>query len=245
MKAPHSTATIVLFLLNIGSTLALSAAPRFETFSTNIVGEYHVPGFGKESVELVGDDAIRDNGIEMSCKDNGGFVYFDCGSYSNGPIQLGEDDFFSASLSVPGSRVYVEGDVDEEGNMDGDLAMEYPRVVPDNEKEEMYNDAFGIDMVSMVPPFTVTHKVEASSSSDGKWGDLAWGESEGGEERLSKLAVGPYQLWLANKRRQDGGNDVCVGVACAATGFVKNFVRSYSSSGMLVQVARQEGKLKS
>lgn len=189
------------------------------------------------------EDGVRDNGIDLS---GDAFVYFECGSYCLGPVDLEEEeeDMFIASFAVPGSRVYVEGDVDEEGYMDGSIAMKYPRVLPDNKDTEFLNDAFAIDMVHAVPDFTIRHQIQGSSSSP-SWNmdELAW-ETTGEADPCE--AEGPYQLWLINKKNLvEGGCDLYTGIACTTTGYVKNLVRSYDESGKLAKVARQEGLLDS
>lgn len=230
----------MLPLLN--HSTAFSAAPRFEVFSQNIIGNYHIPGGAEERVEEI-EDGVRDNGIDLS---GDAFVYFECGSYCLGPVDLEEEeeDMFIASFAVPGSRVYVEGDVDEEGYMDGSIAMKYPRVLPDNKDTEFLNDAFAIDMVHAVPDFTIRHQIQGSSSSP-SWNmdELAW-ETTGEADPCE--AEGPYQLWLINKKNLvEGGCDLYTGIACTTTGYVKNLVRSYDESGKLAKVARQEGLLDS
>lgn len=237
---------LLSLLLSSSSTTTALAPPSFPTFAKNIVGRYYIPGGGAESVKVIDDVTLLDNGISLSSVNDEGFCYFDCGSYSFGPINMidDDDDAFMASFSVTGSRVYVEGDIDEDGTMDGNMAMEIPRVLEgEDEDAEKLSDCFNLDVVSTVPAFTVSHELAAATGTATAWkrSDLQWEAT--GKEMVNVEPKGVYQLWLVNEKKSTGGSDMNIGIACASTGYVKNLVRSYDESGQLFKVCRQEGLL--
>jgi len=271
----HCTTTLLLFLIpaiqgfsSSSDPSISSSAPRFDVFSKNIVGPYHIPGGGTESVQVLGEDSITDNGVTQS---GPGFVYFECGSYCSGPVDLSLEDYFTASFEVPsGSRVYVEGEITEDGELDGSMALEYPRVEPldDEDSEVLFNESFMLDIIPSFPDFTMYNQRQATiirknnnnknddaenddnnnESDESSWDRslLTWSEdsiSSFGEENVAVTAKGPYQLWLVNKLNESRGFDMFMGIACTKTGSIKNFVRSYNYDGKLVSVVKQEGQL--
>mmetsp|Transcript_29463 Transcript_29463/g.32609 ORF Transcript_29463/g.32609 Transcript_29463/m.32609 type:complete len:290 (+) Transcript_29463:19-888(+) len=249
--------------LSSSSSISSSSAPRFDVFSKRIVGRHYIPGGGTESVNILGEDSIQDNGIQQS---GSGFVYFECGSYCSGPLDLSlvdDDDncYFTASLEVPslspGSRVYVEGDViSSQGEMDGNIAMQYPRIEDEKkieEEEELYNDSFMLEIIDSVPNFLVINEIRATAADDenttnngeSSWdrNSLTWNKKQQQDNFSSE---GPYQLWMVNEpENQWNGYDMILGITCTQTGYVKNFVRSYHENGNLVTVVKQEGQLMS
>ena len=177
-----------------------------------------------------------------------GFVYFENGSYCWGPLNLQSDRFFTVSIGLSRSRVYVEGDIDEDDyELDGNMAMELP-VVPVSEEEiadveVKFNEEFALDMVFAVPAFARHRQVKATlPGTDKEWkrDSLVWTETRTDKDFLCE-SQGPYQFWLLTTH-SESTTDLNFGVACVTTGFVQNMVRSYhKQDGQLIQVELQEG----
>ena len=257
----------------IGSGLVVNgfsptSPPRFDVFSESIVSSWHAPGDSQEDVEEVmrscggAVQGIRDNGIYCNRADDG-FVFFDCGSYSFGTIDFKGDDSdvaaVSASISVGrDARVYIEGDIYEDGAVDGNLAIRYPRFMASNQDRTMHDNEFEVEMLHTAPLMEINCQIQCrmppSLSSAWMLQRAKWEiQGDHGDSVMALFAqtqgpeavvVQPLIGWIASQPQQSsGGCDVSIGTACGTSKAAKALVRSYIEEGNLIKVALQYGKL--
>lgn len=236
--------------------------PKFDAFLENIVASWHVPGGSQEQVEEVmrscggAVQGIRDNGIYLN-RANDGFLYFDCGSYSYGPVDLKSMDNIAdtallSSIALPSSdtRIYVEGDVEEDGYCEGNIAIRYPKVTKVNEDTPMFNDAFQVNMMHSHPPMDVIYQVQCrmlAPSQPWMLQRAQWEKFGNDSITYEKLIIDDFDCplgWMASQPQSNAGCEISVGTACRSSGIAKVIMRSYNSVGKLEKVSLQYGMLK-
>ena len=227
---------IVLLLLFVPVARCFSpcAPPRFDVFCDKIVGSWQTPD-GTQSVEEVmrscggAVQGIRDDFYLNRADD--GFVYFDCGTYSHGPVDTAATNTFMASLAVPKARILLSS---SEGKTEATLA---PKATFGGESTPRRDD-LSLKVIKK-PEYNVWRQIQCRMSSPSQpWmmQRVQWESSEGPDEGTQPQ--GPYQCWVEQKESL-----IFMGISCIETGYFKEIVRSCGENGKLTRVALQEGKL--
>ena len=216
--------------------------PRFDVFCDKIVGLWHTSR-GTRTVEDVmrscggAIQGIRDNGFYLNRADDG-FCYFDCGTYSYGPVVVATaspSNRLLASVTLPNMRFWLssnEGIVTVEGTM-------LPEVKTEADARVLLEDKV-LPIVSSRPEFCVERQLQcrmASPSQPWMMQRVLWESRHDSDD--NQVPRGPFQCWI-----EEADDAIAMGVSCVTTGYVKEILRSYDiNSGKQCKVALQEGRL--
>ena len=233
---------VLLAVKPVVHTFSPCPPPRFNVFSDKIVGEWYT-SHGVRTVEEVmrscggAVQGIRDDGFYLNRADDG-FCYFDCGTYSYGPIDgataSSSNGLLVASLSLPSMRIWLlanEGDITVE-------AAALPRVKL--EAHATLEDLV-LPIANSRPEFRVERHQQCRMASPTQPWMMQRAQWESRQDSTCKRQEpqGPYQCWIDVA---DGA--ISMGVTCVASGYVKEILRSYTAeSGTLLTVALLEGRL--
>jgi hypothetical protein len=244
------------------------APPRFDVFSEKVIASWHAPD---SATVQVAEEVMRSCGGAVqgvreipfaSCvylnRADDGFVFFDCGTYTLGPVTLSETSSpsFTTSLALStNSRVLLSCSLDaNEKRAQSQIAA-----------SRLYRVSFGHDGSSLRPEDFRVNVAEPScndifwqkqlqcfmSSPGQSWAlqRVKW-EQKGMEETSPDFeAANALQAWgnVAQLARDTNVNDnfvvLTMGVWCAETKCAKAVVREYNENRMLVRVALQTGML--
>lgn len=232
----------------LGLCFSPAAPPRFDVFCEQIVGSWQTDKAAQSSVEEVmrscggavqGIKECDDDDFYLNRADDG-FVFFDCGSYSHGPIDLNDDDdmCFRTSLSVSRARVFL--------TFGGTAPTAAARVFPKTK--------FGADAVqnAVVPLPVSTSKTEYDVSSQlqcrmsspiSQWmmQRAKWEKQQSNDDTF--LLEGPNQAWVEQHTNDNGSILFSSGISCPESGYVKEVIRSYNENKRLERVVLRKGRM--
>lgn len=276
MTAPHLTSCwpLLVYLLLIEPIHAFSscAPPRFNVFTETIASSWHV---GQDDNVQVAEEVMRSCGGAVqgvreiplvSClylnRANDGFVFFDNGSYTHGPVQIGENGAVavmttSLTLCNKKTRLLLTCTLDAETSSSTlDSAHVVHRAFGDTESLSFTQEDFGCEIAkdAQYDDIIWNHQVQCQMSSTGQPWMLqrAKWESEGsGDDSLDlELFNHSLEAWtnvhLSDRNDATETNTVAcltwtIGVLCKDSGSVKLVTRKYNEKGMLSLVSLQTG----
>ena len=212
---------------------------------------------------------IRDHGLYLNRADDG-FCYFDCGTYSYGPVDvvgaataspssssssstsITTGKLLLASMTLPSLRIWLQ-------SKDGDVTVEaapLPNNVKSNEDAAVPDpQRFIVCSTTTRPEFRVVRQQQCRMATPTQpwmmqrvqWESTKRNSSSNGREdsndNQQELPGPPYHCWV-EEADHGGVRLVSMGATCVASGYVKEIVRSYSvENGKLCSVALHEGRL--
>lgn len=182
-----------------------------------------------------------------------GFVFFDCGSYTQGLVTLSatEDNVMTTSLTLSAkSRLLLSNTLNAE--------TKTSKVRTAN---VLHRDSFGDDGYSLTSKdFACTilestpsdvawnQQLQCSMSSPGQpWmlQRVQWESKGNGDNSFDFEPSGSIQTWtdVQASDATDGALTWTVGVLCPDTGCVKTVTRQYNENGMLSLVSLRTGRV--
>lgn len=188
---------------------------------------------------------------EMPCQNefylnraDDGFVYFDCGTYSYGPVKTDGKAVvtYMASLAIPKSRIAMK----MSGDATAKTAMIYPKATFRRESEFPPEEQ---EVLDSKPDYAIVRQLQCRMSSPSQpWmmQRVQWeSKNTKSEEHISPVvdASSCYQCWLdVVEQPEDGATMTSMGICCTRSRYVKEVIRSYEN-GKLTRVTLQEGQL--
>eukprot|EP00978_Attheya_sp_CCMP212_P047599 scaffold422354_cov59-Attheya_sp.AAC.3 len=278
--------------VNVAAAFTSCAPPRFDVFAEKIVQRWQVDcegvvhtvdevmrscGGAVQGVREVpllasqqGEDIV-DCGPYLN-RANDGFVYFDCGSYSSGPVGTSSPDRperFLASLSFPSSnsRVVLSIDLTTGGGViDHCQFLRLHRAPFSGELNLQQSDCLVTRLDMPSDNFVLEKYTQCRMSSPGepwmlqrvKWERLLAKNESGDPDEASShnspdktlgwvLILRPDGLekqdWPGLELSPNDGFAISVGAVCPVSHDVRAVLRSYNKDGILTRVVLQEGRI--
>jgi hypothetical protein len=247
----------LILLVPIAHTFSPCLPPRFDVFSDKIVGSWQRSDGTVLAVDEVmrscggAVQGIQDDSLYLNRADDG-FCFFDCGTYSYGPITY--DDVASTTdcsgqlitsfALATNARIIVRTTTrpllsSSESNMfKAILARTYR--VQDASSTSWTQDDLEVSIIAR-PKFTIERQVQCRMSSPQQsWmmQRVRWESTYQGSNVVKIEPQGPYRFWVEQMDRS-----MMLGISCVETGYVKELVRTYGDSGMLTIIRLQDGML--
>mmetsp|Transcript_17673 Transcript_17673/g.26156 ORF Transcript_17673/g.26156 Transcript_17673/m.26156 type:complete len:272 (-) Transcript_17673:38-853(-) len=236
-----------------------TASPRFDTFCDSIVASWHVPPSGE--VESV-DEVVRSCGGAIQGirelpligkfylnRADDGFVFYDCGTYSHGPVILNSAASFKLMTSISMTnnfRVILIADIDSSLQLTSSKALCLPKATFRSQQNDDVIGFSGPDVMSSAPDYIVQNSIQCRMSLPNQPWMLQRSQWESHKEtyisiekKSSSDPQVPYQSWVETI---DGGLSISVGSVCTSSGQVKEIIRTFSN-GKLINVLKKEGNL--
>jgi hypothetical protein len=273
--------------VNLPLAFTSCAPPRFDVFAEKIVQRWQVDCEGVvqtvdevmrscggavqgvREVPLLASQQGEDIGPYLN-RANDGFVYFDCGSYSSGPVGIDRPERFLASLSFPSSnsRVVLSADLTTGGGViDHCQFLRLNRAPFSGEVHLQQSDCLVTRLD--VPPdnFVLEKHTQCRMPSPGqpwmlqrvKWEERLLAKNEAGDPEeasshnsLDKtlgwvLILHPNGLegqdWPGLELSPEDGFAISVGGVCPVSLDVRAVLRFYNQDGILTRVVLQEGRI--
>lgn len=274
----------LLFQVGAVHSLASCAPPRFDTFSEKVTGRWHAIAStnnvvtqqtaeevmrscggavqGVRDVPLMGKEDSVEEGPYLNRADDG-FTFFDCGSYTQGPVRMEESNAmtFLASLSVPSkpaSRIVLETEIENQAVIacrvhtrlqraafgeDGSSSIEASNLVVEQLKAPPHDIAFNQQFQCRMPSESQPWMMQRVQWE--MFEDTALASPTDADPRTRSWATIQDAADfndLSNNGNSNNSNGwvVCMGAQCSSTGWAKSIVRHYDEKGMLIRVAMQQ-----
>jgi hypothetical protein len=257
-----SQVTVISLILSvpIAHTFSPCLPPRFDVFCDKIVGSWQRSDGTILAVDEVmrscggAVQGIQDDTIYLNRADDG-FCFFDCGTYSYGPI-INDDvvsttacsDQLVTSFALPTklrivmtmttttSRPLLSS---SENNMvEAILARTYR--VQDASSTSWTQHDLGVPRIAK-PTFTIGRQMQCRMPSPKQSWMMQRARWEATSQRLNVDTIepqGPYRCWVEQRQ-----TSIMMGILCVATGYVKELLRTYDDSGKLTMIRLQDGLL--
>mmetsp|Transcript_15929 Transcript_15929/g.24125 ORF Transcript_15929/g.24125 Transcript_15929/m.24125 type:complete len:271 (-) Transcript_15929:228-1040(-) len=254
---------LVVNLLPFSFGFSPAAAPRFDNFCDSIVASWHVPPTGE--TEPV-DEVVRSCGgaiqgiREIPLADqfylnraDDGFVFYDCGTYSHGPVVLDPSTSFKfmTSLSMANNfRVLLIGDLGRSENFKSSTVLCLPKATFRTKQNGI--DTINLTepkVISSAPHYEVDNEIQCRMPSPRQPWILQRSQWEShevkhvtGEMTSSCDESDPHVSHLSWVEATNKGECIRMGSACTSSGQVKEIIRTYEN-GQLRNVIKKEGNL--
>ena len=265
----------ILSITGRAYTLMSCTPPRFDIFSQKIVGSWYTDAPPAQGNKQVADEVMRScGGAVQGVRDiplisslylnraDDGFDFFDCGSYTHGPVQLSttDENGMTTSLTLSTmSRVMLSCTLDTE-KQSSKLKI----------ASALHRVKFGDDGSALTPENFHCRIIEESQggmswyeqqqcrmSSPGQPWMLQraqWETKRDGDPLPEFQSSDSLQAWAVVQSGVDGeisysvdntasGLLFTMGVVCTETGCIKAVTRTYNENGMLVTVALKSGRI--
>lgn len=253
---------LIYALIKAGHSFISCAPPRFNVFSENIVADWQTPDIQNtnEVMRSCGGavQGVREIPLISSLylnRADDGFVFFDCGTYTHGPVTLSDmENLFTTSISLSTrSRVLLSCTLDTNKKMKvPEIATLLHRVSFGDDGSSLQPEDFDVDVVE---PHDIYwhHQLQCRVSSPGqswmlqraKWEMFGVEEASPDFEPITNVQAWSVAQSASDANPDDNTNGVVLtmGAMCTKAGSVKAIARTYNENGMLVRVALQTGKL--
>lgn len=252
-------------------SFAPTAAPRFDHFAGSIVGSWVNNAVAKEltveevmrscggaiqgvrEVALSGSTDTKEDGVYLN-RAHDGFVYWPCGSYTSGPVDIpqdGDTSSFLTSLQIgSNTRVVIEYQLQQQERLSGtrvfflskNAEISTPQLIlfetPSSQFSQIdWNDQSKCRMPSPSHPWNLQRA---------KWEATRKNESAILQTTdASLLLVVPYYcVWVYVQGGGDEGNAIAATTVCIVDPtncWAKALVRDYNAAGKLEAVTFKQG----
>jgi hypothetical protein len=246
------TVVLLILLLPIAHTFSPCFPPRFDIFCDKIVGSWKSPEGTPLDVDEVmrscggAVQGIQDDTLYLNRADDG-FCFFDCGTYSYGPITgyvMDSSDLIVTSFALTtNTRIVIKTKTNlplssKSHMVQATLARTYR--VQNASSTSWTQHELEVPII-MKPSFTIARQMQCRMSSPHQTWMMQrarWEYTSQGLNGNRMNPKGPYRCWVEQKE-----GSIIMGVSCVATGYVKELVRTYDDSGKLTNIRLQDGGL--
>lgn len=227
-----------------------------------------VPSSSKDDVKVVEEvmrscggavQGVRDVSSLYLNRADDGFVFFDCGSYTHGPVTLAvaNENVFTTTIMLSNKcRVLLSCTLDvetKESKMDSAYVLR--RVTFGDDGSSLVAADFECGILEQAPLDVTWHeRIQCRMSSPGQpWmmQRAQWeNEVSSDSSSIDFQQIGNLQAWTSVQSQNDlddtgvGGLTLTAGVMSTESGCVKAITRKYNDNHMLTQVILKSGATK-